>query len=79
MNRKEKPQPLYPEDSFNERECVASAMECTGLIPALTAADPEAEENEARLYAVHLPLESMPEGSNAVRPYRTQTAPQRKR
>ncbi|MBQ8507943.1 MAG: hypothetical protein IJ466_11005 [Clostridia bacterium] len=42
-------------DSFNEREFVASATECTGLIPGLSDADPDAELNEARLYAIHAP------------------------
>ena len=42
-------------ESFNEREFVASARECTGLIPALTDADPDAELNESWLYAIHAP------------------------
>lgn len=43
------------EDSFNETENVISATECTGLLPALPMDDPEADENTARLYAVHAP------------------------
>lgn len=42
-------------DSFNETENVSSATECTGLFPALPLNDPEADENLARLYAVHTP------------------------
>ena len=42
-------------DSFLEREIVASATECTGLMPSLSDADPDAELNEARLYAIHAP------------------------
>ena len=42
-------------DSFYDREIVASATECTGLIPALTDDDPDAELNEAELYGIHAP------------------------
>lgn len=42
-------------DSFNETEVVASATECTGLVPALPVNDPDADENSARLYAIHAP------------------------
>ena len=42
-------------DSFDEDEIVASATECTGLVPALPVNDPEADENLTRLYAVHAP------------------------
>lgn len=42
-------------DSFNETEIVASATECTGLVPALPVNDPEADANLTRLYAVHAP------------------------
>lgn len=45
----------HSEDSFDEQELVASATECTGLVPALPVDDPEADENMARLYAVHAP------------------------
>ena len=45
-----------PESSFEEREFVASATECTGLVPALPVDDPDAEKNMARLYAVHAPI-----------------------
>lgn len=47
-----------PDDSFDEREIVVSATECTGLAPAVTDMDNEisAQTNEARLYAVHAPL-----------------------
>ena len=45
----------FQDESFNEREFVASATECTGLTPSLTDADPDAELNEARLYAIHAP------------------------
>lgn len=43
--------------SFDEREVVSSATECTGLMPAVDADDIDAAENEARLYAVHAPKE----------------------
>lgn len=43
------------EDSLNETENVISATECTGLLPALPLNDPEADENTARLYAIHGP------------------------
>lgn len=43
------------QDSFNEREIVASATECTGLMPALPTDDPDAQEQCARIYAVHAP------------------------
>ena len=46
----------HQRDSFEEAEFVASATECTGLFPALPVDDPEAEENMARLYAVHAPI-----------------------
>jgi len=42
-------------DSFHETEFVASATECTGLFPALPMNDPAADEDLARLYAVHAP------------------------
>ena len=42
-------------DCFGEREIVASAMECTGLIPALTDADPDGELHDAALYGIHAP------------------------
>lgn len=41
--------------SFDENEIVASATECTGLVPALPLNDPAADENLTRLYAVHAP------------------------
>lgn len=44
--------------SFDEREVVASATECTGLMPAVDTGDADAAENEARLYAVHAPKKS---------------------
>ena len=44
-------------DSFNETEVVASATECTGLVPALPVNDPEADEDLTRLYAVLSPKE----------------------
>lgn len=43
------------EDSFDENEIVISNTECTGLLPALPVNDPEADENTARLYAIHAP------------------------
>lgn len=43
------------QDSFNEIENVASATECTGLMPALPADMPDGDENTARLYAIHAP------------------------
>jgi len=43
------------EDSFNETENVASATECTGLVPALPVNDPQADADLTRLYAVHTP------------------------
>lgn len=43
------------EDSFNTTEVVASATECTGLVPALPVNDPEADEDLTRLYAVLSP------------------------
>lgn len=46
----------HNKDSFEETEFVASATECTGLFPALPVDDPEAEEDMARLYAVHAPI-----------------------
>ena len=46
----------HQRDSFEETEFVASATECTGLFPALPVDDPEAEDNMARLYAVHAPI-----------------------
>ena len=46
----------HKKDSFEETEFVASATECTGLFPALPVDDPDAEENMARLYAVHAPI-----------------------
>lgn len=39
-------------NSFDERENVVSATECTGLIPA-TPADSAQDESLTRLYAVH--------------------------
>ena len=45
-----------PEDtSFEEVEDVASFRECTGLFPALPLNDPAADEDLARLYAIHAP------------------------
>lgn len=45
--------------SFHERELVASATECTGLVPAIDPTDEEsaaaAQSCEARLYGVHAP------------------------
>ncbi len=46
----------HTRESFDERELVASATECTGLVPALPVDDPEADEDMARLYAVHAPM-----------------------
>ena len=46
----------HQKDCFEETEFVASATECTGLFPALPVDDPEAEEDMARLYAVHAPI-----------------------
>jgi len=42
-------------DAFDETENVASATECTGLVPALPMNDPQADEEMARLYAIHEP------------------------
>lgn len=42
-------------DPFEEIENVASATECTGLLPALPVDEPEAEADVARLYAIHAP------------------------
>ena len=41
--------------SFEEVEDVASSWECTGLFPALPLNDPAADEDLARLYAIHVP------------------------
>lgn len=41
--------------SFEEVEDVASFTECTGLVPALPLNDPAADEDLARLYAIHAP------------------------
>lgn len=42
--------------SFHERELVASATECTGLIPSIDPnGDGEARSCETRLYGVHAP------------------------
>lgn len=49
-----------PDESFDGHDMVVSATECTGLAPAITDADGgmlSAQANEARLYAVHAPLE----------------------
>jgi len=46
MNEKENESP------FNEAEYVASAMECTGLMPALPQTE-EQDENYAALYSTH--------------------------
>ena len=40
------------DDALRERENVASATECTGLMPALPRGEAE-DEVEARLYAIH--------------------------
>ena len=41
---------------FEEREIVASASECTGLIPSMCDEDdPASAEDMARLYAIHAP------------------------
>lgn len=42
-------------DAFEEIENVASATECTGLLPALPVDEPEAQADAARLYAIHAP------------------------
>lgn len=42
-------------DSFNATENVASATECTGLVPALPVNDPDAVEDLTRMYAVLTP------------------------
>ena len=42
-------------DSFNEVEDVVSVTECTGHEPALPLNDPDADDNMARLYAIHAP------------------------
>ena len=42
--------------SFDKREIVASGTECTGILPAMDAENPDqAQENAARLYAIHAP------------------------
>ena len=41
--------------SFEEVEDVASFTGCTGLFPALPLNDPAADEDLARLYAIHAP------------------------
>ena len=43
------------EASFDEVEDVASFRECTGLFPALPLNDPAADDDLARLYAIHAP------------------------
>ena len=44
---------------FEERENVASASECTGLMPSMCDEDdPASVENVARLYAIHAPKKS---------------------
>ena len=42
-------------EPFEETEIVASATECTGLVPGLPVNDPEADEASAQLYAIHAP------------------------
>ena len=46
---------IAEDGSFEAVEDVASATECTGLIPALPLNDPAADEDLTRLYAVHAP------------------------
>ena len=41
-----------PDGSFQENEVVASATECTGLMPALPQ-DDVSDENSASLYGIH--------------------------
>lgn len=49
MNRREK-------TAFEDRKDVASAFDCTGLIPAMPyEEDTESLEDEAHLYAIHAP------------------------
>ena len=41
---------------FDETEDIASATECTGILPALPMDDaPNAQQNAAELYAIHAP------------------------
>jgi len=46
---------ITEDDSFESVEDVASFRECTGLFPALPLNDPAADEEMARLYAIHAP------------------------
>lgn len=46
---------MTADTSFEEVEDVASFRECTGLFPALPLNDPAADEDLARLYAIHAP------------------------
>ena len=46
---------IHEDASFEEAEDVASFTECTGLFPALPLNDPAADEDLARLYAIHAP------------------------
>ena len=56
MNEKNRFEDTSREDSsFEEVEDVASFTECTGLFPALPLNDPAADEDLARLYAIHAP------------------------
>lgn len=43
-------------EPFADTEDVASACECTGLMPALPEDQPDAEAETARLYAIHAPV-----------------------
>lgn len=45
------------QDSFNETETVASANECTGLMPALPLEESDGGDHTAQLYAIHAPEE----------------------
>ena len=43
-------------DPFDTTEDVASATECTGILPALPMDDaPDAQQSAAELYAIHAP------------------------
>ena len=54
--KKPDPDPMTEPGDYPDRTSTVSATECTGLFPALPVDDPEAEENMARLYAVHAPI-----------------------
>lgn len=65
------PKPDAAGDGFREIETVASATECTGLMPALPLEEPEGDENLAQLYDIHAPEEKREEQWHPRNPWRT--------